>query len=509
QYFTKPSMLIIIGFILGVSMIKEMRKKILTGSLIFIGYVFYLNENNYDLKYLLKEFLGIELKSESKNEKESEKFNQWKTTDKKSHEQKNREFDFHKDKKHKNDGLEEQRGDCNFHNCNCMDECFGENLSGIESISDSNEEENDFYSEENSDMDRNGQNSGDYDENDFTKTEIEYFQKFIPEVLEIHEDSNFSLFSDKLGVNSDPESNKFYSLQEVKDKPNSINTQYEEILINEENEKVVNELIGKDASEKYKNWVFKKINSKNFSPYKKDDNTFFLSKIYKYENNMIINNEYNLNSLGMPVHIPKFINKNNSANSNFDFNTCKSTKIDFDYSPVHIFHKIENEYLSKLKDRICLENRDEMFQYYLSKHIKPFYKFCVFIDDWYMISDDEIIKISDSIILKKIELKSGFLNMVYLYEKKNADIINNAFFKEFIRGEGHLIYLKYVNEYNSEDVKYCNKSDFFASAYALNLQMIKNKTFIATNIFDGTFEIIRLNIKILIVVYKANNLSKK
>ncbi|KAG0428944.1 hypothetical protein DMUE_5777, partial [Dictyocoela muelleri] len=111
-------------------------------------------------------------------------------------------------------------------------------------------------------------------------------------------------------------------------------------------------------------------------------------------------------------------------------------------------------------------------------------------------------KISDSIILKKIELKSGFLNMVYLYEKKNADIINNAFFKEFIRGEGHLIYLKYVNEYDSEDVKYCNKSDFFASAYALNLQMIDESVYIVTTIFNGTFEFIRLDIKILLLVIR-------
>ncbi|KAG0438420.1 hypothetical protein DMUE_3100, partial [Dictyocoela muelleri] len=329
QYFTKPSMLIIIGLILGVSMIKEMRKKILTGSLIFIGYVFYLNENNYDLSYLLKEFLGIELKSEGKNESEKDF-----VKDDYKYEMKNQDISYNTVNKsyyaHQNYSPEP-----------------------INKKTRINRSKSTFFQRQNPSV------------NILKRIHHQHLihnPKIIP--------GNEYLYINQLLPKKEKERRLFVMAKTKK-------TEYKELNdLNYEIIKKVKEYLGVDKPQEYIDSIINQIKVGKIFPVQ-INNSLILKSSFKEGMIRPINTNIDKNLEEIIVHIP---HGNNLGMKIFDIKEKNTDEINWDDRTINFYHDITEEDKKLLEAEIFCEERRTIFNKYLANHLQPYYKLCVYFD---------------------------------------------------------------------------------------------------------------------------------
>ncbi|KAG0439203.1 hypothetical protein DMUE_2595 [Dictyocoela muelleri] len=422
QYFTKPSMLIIIGLILGVSMIKEMKKKILTGSLIFIGYVFYLNENNYDLSYLLKEFLGIELKSESKKESEN---------------------DFVKDDY--KDEIKNQDISYNTVNKNyyAHQNCNAEPINKKTRINGSKSK----YFQRGNPSIHNLKRNHHCQENK------------IPEIIK----GSMHLYANSSQQKKEEESAPFVIAKTKKTRWEQINDLNYEII------EKIKEYLGVDKPQEYIYSIINQIKNGELSLYSNKLEFKFFSGTFGMFENLESVGEYKYQNASFEeiiVHIP------HGSVKKFEYLDIKGyqfEEINSDNFIIHIYHDITEEDKKLLKDEIFCEKRRTIFNKYLANHLQPYYKLCVYFDGWYLITEKSVTDIQINLPKNGITMNNEQLNIAYVYHMDLKEKFKLNFFNLMNDYPAHFIPKKYINHYDSYYVRKSTNSNIFMYSHYLNL----------------------------------------
>ncbi|KAG0435105.1 hypothetical protein DMUE_4881, partial [Dictyocoela muelleri] len=417
---------------------------------------FYLNENNYDLKYLLKEFLGIELKSEGKNEKGGD----FVKNDCKD-EMKNQEFNHYT--KNKN----------YYAHQNCSPELGNEKARINRSIG-------------------------------------KYFQRGNPPVrdlirnlhsLRIHRPKIINqgeyFYTNPLRHEKEEETSPFVMAKNKKTEYGFLNHSNNEIF------EQIKEYLGVDKPKEYIESIINQINVGKIFPVQINNRLVLKSILNK---NIINPTRTNIDNVldEIIVHIP---HGNNSGMKIFEIKEKYSDEISPDDLAINFYHDITEEDKKLLKDEIFCEKRRTIFNKYLANHLQPYYKLCVYFDGWYLITEksERKIEINEISFFEYIEPEK--LNIAFLYDKKSFKKLEKYFFKTLIGTNIHNIPLDYIKDFNSEYVKFSSNYNFFVSANILNLLNFKFPTCL-TKIFSSIrFEIINTGGEI--IIFLDNNSNQK